>query len=400
MNFIVLPVSLKMKLQHQMVITLTRCNALVSLSQKRWVNPRLNLLFSILLFPSLSLIPIQPIRAAPIQKRLLQTPSIQTNALPLNSQIQETIKTELSQAYRRTFARLNLLLIVLLLLPTVSAVMAWFLLSRLGQKMMLVKQEIESLKEDAVFQLEMLMAETKTALQDLQAENALAEETLQKLSLQSHTPSTVELNGQHQNHHSLDLARDYAKQGEKLFIARDYEKAIQVYDQALELHPNLAEVWNNRGVILTKLQRYFEAITSYEKALEIRSDYPDAWNNRGVALGKLKSYQVAVESYDRAVQLKPDYADAWNNRGFALTKLEQYDEAITSYEKAADLNPNFHLVWYNQARCYGLQKKVDLAINHLKKAIQIKPESIRKLAKKEPDFELIRQEKRFQELVK
>ncbi len=83
-----------MKLQHQMVITLTRCNALVSLSQKRWVNPHLNLLFSILLFPSLSLIPIHPIRAAPIQKRLLQTSSIQTNASPLNSPIQETIQTE------------------------------------------------------------------------------------------------------------------------------------------------------------------------------------------------------------------------------------------------------------------------------------------------------------------
>jgi len=371
-----------MKLQHYIIKAWTGFNPRVNPLPKAWANHCLKVLISIVLFPSLSLMLTQPLKAAsPL--------SVQANPVPLNNQIQDAVQAELDQAYRRTFATLNLLLIVLLLLPTASAVIAWFFLSRLGQKMAIAHQEIESLQADTISQLEGLIEETKTALHHLLEKNTLAEETLKKLNLHSNSPMLE----------SDQLTKDYAKQGEKYFIEGDFEAAINAYNKALELQPSLAEVWNNRGVILTKLQRYSEAINSYEKALKIRSNYPDAWNNRGVALGKLKSYKTAVESYDRAVELKPDYGDAWNNRGFALTKLEKYDEAIQSYQKAAELKPDFHLIWYNQARCYGLQGKADLALESLKKAIKIKPEVSRKLAQKESDFESLQSNPEFKQLV-
>ena len=190
-----------------------------------------------------------------------------------------------------------------------------------------------------------------------------------------------------------------AKQGEKFFLENRYEEAINAYDKALQLQPSLAEVWNNRGVVLTKLQRYHEAIASYEQAIQLRSDYSDAWNNRGVALGKLKYYDAAVLSYDRAIQLKENYLDAWNNRGFALTQLKQYEEAITSYQKAEEINPDFYLIWYNKSRCYAMQEKAKLALDSLEQAIKLKPGITRNLAKKETDFAAIQNEDKFQKLI-
>ncbi|MGB3533558.1 MAG: tetratricopeptide repeat protein [Microcoleaceae cyanobacterium] len=377
------------KLQYQ-TAALTAFNPQVNRLPQGRVNYCLQVLISILLFPSLSLILIQPLKAAPPL-------SVQANLGPLNTQIQQAVQTELDQAYRRTFATLNLLLILLLVLPTASGIMALFWLSKLGETMAVARAEIESLQIDARSQLEGLIEESKTTLHHLLEQNAAAEETLKKLDLESTTVKQVHFNsgGMAQN----QLVKNYAKQGERLFIEKEYKSAIDAYDKALEIQPNLAEVWNNRGVILTKLQDYPKAIDSYEKALEIRSDYPDAWNNRGVALGKLKDYQTAVTSYDRAVELKPDYGDAWNNRGFALTQLKKYDEAIQSYQKAGDLKPDFHLIWYNQARCYGLQGMVELAIKNLNKAIEIKPETIRKLAQKESDFDPIKADIRFKQLI-
>jgi hypothetical protein len=204
-----------MKLQHYMVKAVTSCNPKVNLLHKSWTNHYLKVFISILLFPSLSLILTRPLQAAP---PLL----VQGNPAPLNNQIQDTVQAELDRAYRRTFATLNLLLIVLLLLPTASAVIAWFFLSKLGQKMAIAHQEIESLQADTVSQLESLIEETKTALHHLLEKNTLVEETLKQLKVPS---QTVQYPNSNSNSNSLilqpeQLAKDYAKQGEKYFGSR------------------------------------------------------------------------------------------------------------------------------------------------------------------------------------
>lgn len=196
----------------------------------------------------------------------------------------------------------------------------------------------------------------------------------------------------------LKQAISLAKQGDKLFLDGDLEAAIASYDQALKIKPDLAEVWNNRGVALTRLQRYHEAIVSYESAIQLRYHYADAWNNRGVALGKLNHYEAAILSYQRAIDLKSNYMDAWNNRGFALAKLQKYDEAISSYNQAAKIRPDFYRIWYNKARCYAVQGQVELALENLKRAIRLNPEACKKLVKRETDFDPIRQDKNFLKL--
>jgi len=196
----------------------------------------------------------------------------------------------------------------------------------------------------------------------------------------------------------LRQAISLAKQGDKLFLEGDLESAVQSYDEGLKFKPDLAEVWNNRGVALTRLQRYHEAIVSYESAIQLRYNYADAWNNRGVALGKLNHYEAAILSYQRAIDLKSNYMDAWNNQGFALAKLQKYDDAISSYNQAAKIRPDFYRIWYNKARCYAVQGQVELALENLKRAIRLNPEACKKLVKRETDFDPIREDKNFKKL--
>jgi tetratricopeptide (TPR) repeat protein len=160
-----------------------------------------------------------------------------------------------------------------------------------------------------------------------------------------------------------------------------------------------AEYYFKQGNTFYFEGQYEEAIASYDKALELNSGNSDAWNNRGVALANLKRYEEAITSYDKALKLNSGNSDAWNNRGVTLANLKRYEEAITSYDKALEFNSDFFYTWFNRACCHGLQGKVEETINALKKATELNS-ICREKAKTDPDFDKVRQDERFQKLIK
>ncbi len=152
------------------------------------------------------------------------------------------------------------------------------------------------------------------------------------------------------------------------------------------------------GLLFTAEQDYENALTSWEKVLAIKPDYHEAWYNRGGALFTLGRNEEALPSYDQAVDIKPDKHQAWYNRGVALSALGRKEEAIQSYEQALRLQPDFAPAYYNKACCYNLQEKIDLAIETLQQAIILDPDC-QKIAKTNPDFDLIRNDDRFRALI-
>jgi len=202
---------------------------------------------------------------------------------------------------------------------------------------------------------------------------------------------------------AVQIKPDYHKawynRGNELGKLGRYEEAFASYDRAVQIKPDSHEAWHNRGNALGNLGRYEEAISSYDRALQIKPDDHEAWHGRGYALGKLGRYEEAIASFDRAVQIKPDDHEVWYNRGFALGNLGRYEEAIASCDKALVIKPDDYQVLYNKACAYSLQNQIELALENLQKAIQLAPEEIREMAKTDSDFDNIRSDSRFQELI-
>ncbi|MGE5656138.1 MAG: tetratricopeptide repeat protein [Actinomycetota bacterium] len=369
---------------------------------------------------------------AVLRAELLRVQQPQLEQLQLKDEIRDRVQEEVDLAFRQTTALLNVFLVILTLFPAAAAVGVWVLLGKLAKQTTLAQQEIESLRDDTLFQLKNVLEEAEAIFYALKQQSAIAEEQTELLQAGTQNQPFEQMN-QSVNHEPILTALDYARQGDALFFQNSFEEAVASYDLALQLQPDLADTWNNRGVVLTRLQRYSEAIASYERATEIRPEYADAWNNRGVVLLEMQQYQDAITSYDKAIQARPDYADAWNNRGvafaktqqyeeavfcynqalaikneyldawnnrgIALTKLEKYDAAIDSYDHAAKMRPDSYRVWYNKARCYALQSKVELAIENLKRAIHLNPQLTVEFTKNEPDFDKIRQHELFKQLI-
>jgi len=110
----------------------------------------------------------------------------------------------------------------------------------------------------------------------------------------------------------------YLKRGEALSDAREYDRAIADYTTAIQLKPDYAEAYNDRGFAYYLKGDGTRAIADYTRAIELRPDYAKAYNSRGVAYmshgyGAAKS----VPDFDRAIALKPDFRYAYINRANA-----------------------------------------------------------------------------------
>ncbi|MDZ8105466.1 MAG: tetratricopeptide repeat protein [Nostoc sp. DedQUE12a] len=183
-----------------------------------------------------------------------------------------------------------------------------------------------------------------------------------------------------------------------LINLKRYQDALRCLNKALTFTPDSSDICFAKGYALDDLGRLEEAIASYDQATKIKPDKDEAWYNRGIALFNLGRLEEAIASYDQATKIKPDYHYAWNNRGIALRNLGRFEDAIASYDQATNIKPDKNNPWYNKACCYSLLGNIDLAIENLQQAINLNPEC-REIAKTDADFDNIREDLRFQDLI-
>jgi tetratricopeptide (TPR) repeat protein len=113
-------------------------------------------------------------------------------------------------------------------------------------------------------------------------------------------------------------AEVYLKRGEDFTGVQQYDRAIADFTTAIQLQPDYAEAYNDRGFAYYLKGDVERAIADYTRAIDLRPDYPKAYNSRGVAYmahgyGAAKS----VPDFDRAIALKPDFRYAYINRANA-----------------------------------------------------------------------------------
>jgi protein O-GlcNAc transferase len=169
-------------------------------------------------------------------------------------------------------------------------------------------------------------------------------------------------------------ASAYSNRGLVLQELKRTDEALVSFDKAIALKPDYAEAFNNRGAALKDLKRPGEALVSFDKAIALKPNYVQAFNNRGTALQDLKRQDDALTSYDKAIALKPDYAQAFNNRGASLQELKRLGEALVSYDKAITLQPDYAEAVYNRGNTLKDLRRLDEALMSFDKAIGLKPD--------------------------
>jgi tetratricopeptide (TPR) repeat protein len=138
----------------------------------------------------------------------------------------------------------------------------------------------------------------------------------------------------------LSEAEQHFEAGNELQEQGQPREAIEEYNKAIELDPEMADAYNNRGRAYIVRGMYESAIEDLDEAIRLDPEMAIAYNNRGLAYVGLGEYERAIEDYDEAIRLDPDYASAYNNRGAAYFRLGEFERAIEDCTEAIRIDPD------------------------------------------------------------
>ena len=164
------------------------------------------------------------------------------------------------------------------------------------------------------------------------------------------------------------------QQGNFLMTTKQTDKAIEIYSRAIELNPNYAEAYSNRGIAYKEKGDYDRAIGDYTQAIGLESDYADAYYNRGNAYRDIGDIDRAIEDYNVAIELRPDYVEAYNNRAIAHSLQGNYGRTIEDSTTAIELDFDAK-AHYTRSVVYLLTGNYNRAIEGYTRAIELNPDA-------------------------
>ena len=100
------------------------------------------------------------------------------------------------------------------------------------------------------------------------------------------------------------------------FGERQRTQAIADYTKVIELMPNDAETYANRGNVYCHMGNYHQAIEDYSKIIDFNPQLAYPYSNRGIAYGRLGNQGQALEDVKTAARLGNQVArNILRNRG-------------------------------------------------------------------------------------
>jgi hypothetical protein len=165
-------------------------------------------------------------------------------------------------------------------------------------------------------------------------------------------------------------AAQYVNQGVK---EKDPQIKVKLYTKAIELNPNYAVAYNNRGHAQLSQKNLGYALQDLNQAIALNPNYALAYNNRGKVYLQQKKYDLAIQDFDRAISLKPDFTAAYVNRGKVYLIRQDYDRAMMDFDRAIAIKPDYAAAYYSRASVYNQQGDYEQARANYAKAKSLNP---------------------------
>ena len=175
------------------------------------------------------------------------------------------------------------------------------------------------------------------------------------------------------------------EQAKKALDDKNFNKAVELFDQALAQNPANASaiktyystaLRDNAKTILGKNPNISKKLLV--KAVEVDPKNAGAFFDLGMLQTKTKAYKKAIIAYREAARLNYRSSDAYYNIGFIYASTKDYATAEKMFLRVADLKPSYlDKVLFNLAVVQQKQRKNKQCIENLEKAIKINPDNQR-----------------------
>jgi tetratricopeptide (TPR) repeat protein len=155
---------------------------------------------------------------------------------------------------------------------------------------------------------------------------------------------------------------------------KEYEVAVERYQQILEIIPDHAQTHFSLGVVLEELGSTERAIEHYKKSISITANNAAAHSHLADACSKLQRWEEAIKAYQQVLLIQADDVGTMIKLGQAFTEAKLVPESILMYEQALTLLPDNALAHRRLGASLLIMGQVKKAIGCFNQALNLRPE--------------------------
>jgi tetratricopeptide (TPR) repeat protein len=151
------------------------------------------------------------------------------------------------------------------------------------------------------------------------------------------------------------------------------QAAIEAYERALEIKPDLMNVYTTVAGAYEQLGSVEEAVTTLQEAAVRNPNSSDPWVSLAELYQRQNNPQAAVAAYRQAVSVMPNDTNLRLTLANLLENLGQINEALSIVQEAAQLNPEDPVLRQNLSFMYQRLEMYPEALAEAQAAAMLAP---------------------------
>lgn len=151
------------------------------------------------------------------------------------------------------------------------------------------------------------------------------------------------------------------------------EAAIRYFQEALQIDSCFADALNNLGTVYFRGKEYQKALEFYNQAVFCRPYFIQAVFNRANTLYELNQPAESLRDIERVFSVASDTLPAFFLKGLVLTKIKEYEQANEAFQEVLKKDSANSEVLVNLGTLNYYRKNYSAAVAYLKKALVVNP---------------------------
>jgi len=154
-----------------------------------------------------------------------------------------------------------------------------------------------------------------------------------------------------------------------------YDEALRVFQKAIELNPNNADVYNNIGSTFYKKELYSKAISNFQTAIKIRPNFVEALSNLGKSYVQLRRLRDAETYLQLSLKVNSQYTPALTSLGNVKILQGDHEQGIKLFLRSIQIDPAYIENYISLATALSEIGELEKAKSTYIKALSIEPEN-------------------------
>ncbi|MFB9661843.1 AAA family ATPase [Glycomyces mayteni] len=150
-----------------------------------------------------------------------------------------------------------------------------------------------------------------------------------------------------------------------------YEESLADWNRLIELDPERAAHYTDRGVVLQLMERYEEAVADFDRARSLAPEDDRNVAQRGFTFHLQGLQEKALAELDRAIGMSPDEGWSYVLRAWVHDERGDEDAALADYGRAIELIPDDSTPYAFRGSMHRSAGRLEEALTDLGRAIAL-----------------------------